>query len=103
MDFLSRIFKSKPSGSEAPEPKRDIPTPPTLVENHPFAPGTEVGFYPETLVTIERNAAREPFGDPEFAATVADNGDLFVGLPKGEWSGAGPVGDRWAYITIGVK
>lgn len=75
-----------------------------VIGSHPFAPGTEVLVHPAVLVGVERREARKPFGTPTATATVADSGQLeVVGLPKGQWSAAGPVGDRWDFVQFGVK
>lgn len=96
--------KSKAKAKRAPR-KRAKPKPvPTVVANHRFAPGTEVGFYPLAMVGVERASGREPFPSPIKTAKVDKKGVLKVsGLGNGMWVAAGEVGDRYRYFQFSKK
>lgn len=89
------------------KPAARKPKPPaTQVPNHRFAPGTKVSFLPTHVIGVERSLKREPFAKPVKTAKVRRDGTLEIsGLPKGQWSAAGPVddGSRWAYVGFSVK
>lgn len=80
----------KPAAKRKAKPKRQAPA--IRVQNHSFAPGTEVYFLPEFQVTVERQLNRAPIPSPVAKATVKPNGVLEVrGLTRGAWVASGPV------------
>jgi hypothetical protein len=86
-------------------PKRSVsPIHATVVRNHPFAPGAEVGFYFAHTVGVERSAGREPFGTPLATAKVKADGKLEVsGLKEGQYCAVAEVGSTYRYLGFGVK
>lgn len=91
-------MRREPEETTAVEPEVSS----TVLQNHRFPPGTEVGIY--TMgVGIERSLGREPIPDPLVTATVGEDGTLVVdGLVPGSWIAAGPVGDRHLYLQFMV-
>jgi len=73
------------------------------LDQHPFAPGTEVGVHPAHTVGVERGLGREPMETPEQVFTVPEDGELEVsGLEPGRYCAAGRVGDRYHYVQFSV-
>ena len=94
----------KPAARKAKPRSRKRTTPPTIVPNHHFPPGTKVGFFRPASVEMERNIGREPIPSPVETATVAKAGTLAVaGLAAGQWVAAGPIGETWRYYGFSVK
>lgn len=86
-----------------PEWMGEAPAPTVVVENHPFAPDQEVGFYPAHAVGVERSLGREPMPDPTQIALVSEEGTLEVSdLEAGEWYAVAQVGDRFRYVKFPV-
>lgn len=96
--------KKQTAAKKKPARKRAAPKPPPItVPNHPFAPGSTVGFHPRSAVTVEKGMGREPFPAPLFTAEVATDGTLAVsGLHAGPWTAAAEVGERWRYYDFPV-
>jgi hypothetical protein len=80
-----------------------VSAPEVTVNNHPFPPGTVVGFHPRWAIEVERGMGREPIPSPVASAEVAENGELLVrGLSSGPWTAAAWDG-RWRYVDFQVR
>jgi hypothetical protein len=97
--------KRKAAARKPAKRKAAAPESLTVIRNHRFEPGSEVGFYPAATVEVERSLNREPIPDPTATAEVAEDGTLLVaGLSAGPWQAAAQVGaGAWRYFAFGVS
>ena len=76
------------------------------VGSHGFAPGTEVGVYPDSDVGPERNTGREPIPKALSTSKVGKDGKLEVSAKEpGAYSLAGKneKTGEWRYVTVTLK
>lgn len=88
----------------ATKKKAKAKTPPFVVANHRFAPGTVVGFYPAHTVEAQRIRNAAPVPNPTEVAKVDKAGHLKVhGLKPGRWVAAAEQDGSWRYLSLRVS
>jgi len=96
--------KAKPTAKKAVKRSSKPRAKGATIPNHRFEPGSKVGIYPSSEISVERGLGREPIPNPTKTATVKKDGSLAVsGLKAGSYLAAAEVGGQWRYVQFSVK